>query len=789
MSKKYIFIAIIVVALIVAAIVTLLFQVGADEQIIANVLPRLEQRLGVDVEYRDASASLTGVVMTSVEMRSNAGRGVFARVDRVGITVRIGPLFWGKVDVTDIRLDGLSIPMGVGTGGVPLSDWHALFSRVLGVKTRAATSKKRSFPEISVGSASLAYDDGRFLGAITGISGQIGGEARAAFEADLVRLKHGTSSLIEGSHLELFHNPSNKEISIHLSKPSFQISITGESLMGLYKDAQSTGAELNDFFNKIAGVKGDRKEVGGNGNRRQILVNVTKATGAFVTKKSDEEDVKVDNVAVNVSKRIGDPIFIRAGGEWHRMDARWTIDGEVSREGSATLKIDVPDMPLSKSGALLLGSKYFKWQNAYADSSLVATLIPKRQEASLSGHISVTGIAIDHPRLASAPTEPLDLQGDFKISLYQNEKRIHLDRFLIARNLARATIRGDIWLDRFALDISVNVPPTSCQQVLAAMPKVLVPRIEGARLDGRIGMSLRLALDDTTPDEAELEAELDNTCRIETFGAVPAPDYLRGPFSYVAYTAEGEDLRLLSGPGTDRWVPLPQISPFVIEAVLTTEDGKFWHHDGITLPEIRRAISLNLKKQNLRHGASTITMQLAKNLFLTRERTIARKLQELFFVWYLESYFKKEEILELYLNVVEFGPSIYGIQDASEYYFGRQPVELNAMESVFLIKLLPSPIGRHRQYERGGPTDRMAKILGRVLKTMMDRGRLTAAEYAQALNQKLIFHKPGTPLPEPRLPVRRFIDPEQLNPAAFETLDDEEESPVSAEDTWDQTPD
>jgi len=190
---------------------------------------------------------------------------------------------------------------------------------------------------------------------------------------------------------------------------------------------------------------------------------------------------------------------------------------------------------------------------------------------------------------------------------------------------------------------------------------------------------------------------------------------------------------------------------------MTTEDGKFYTHAGVTVPEIRRAIELNLQKGEFSHGASTITMQLAKNLFLDRQRTLSRKLQELFFVWYLEKEFTKEEILELYLNVVEFGPSIYGVTDAAWHFFRREPYELSLLESVYLVKQMPSPVDRYKSYVRGKLLSSERKMLDRVIDRMCEREKITPAERDLAKETSLVFYREGDPLPEVRLPIARGI--------------------------------
>jgi membrane peptidoglycan carboxypeptidase len=307
-----------------------------------------------------------------------------------------------------------------------------------------------------------------------------------------------------------------------------------------------------------------------------------------------------------------------------------------------------------------------------------------------------------------------------------------------------------------AFDLRVALPPTACRQVLGAVPEPLRRPLDGVGLEGRIGFEVHLALDAVSPDATVLDGVLDNRCKISDFGSLPAPDDFRRLFAWMAYDDKGNRIRMLSGPGSDHWTAIGAISPYLSDAVLTTEDGKFESHQGLTLPELRTALAMNLRKGALDHGASTITMQLAKNLFLSRDRTVARKLQELFFTWYLESNFTKDEILELYFNVVEFGPSIYGVGPAARYYFGREPFELNLVESVFLVKLLPSPVARHNALKKeGGVSRKKMASLHRVMQVMFDRRRIFDAEYRLGLEQELVFYEEGDPLPEPRLVTRR----------------------------------
>src|SRR4030095_3467548 len=132
-------------------------------------------------------------------------------------------------------------------------------------------------------------------------------------------------------------------------------------------------------------------------------------------------------------------------------------------------------------------------------------------------------------------------------------------------------------------------------------------------------------------------------------------------------------------------------------SILTTEDNGFFKHRGWVSSEFRNALKRNLQRGGFRGGASSITMQMVKNVLLTQEKTLSRKLQELFLVWYLEQELPKERILELYLHAIEFGPRIYGIGAASRHYFGKKPGELNPIEGAFFSSILPSPKRRYVQ--------------------------------------------------------------------------------------------
>ena len=142
------------------------------------------------------------------------------------------------------------------------------------------------------------------------------------------------------------------------------------------------------------------------------------------------------------------------------------------------------------------------------------------------------------------------------------------------------------------------------------------------------------------------------------------------------------------------WVPLSAISPHLRRAVTAAEDAKFWNHEGFDWDGISNAMTKNIASGRLSAGGSTITQQLAKNLYLSPKKTFTRKFQEAILVWRLENTLSKGRILEIYLNVVEWGDGIFGVEAAARRYFGIAAAQLSQRQSAVLAAMLPAPLVR-----------------------------------------------------------------------------------------------
>ena len=216
----------------------------------------------------------------------------------------------------------------------------------------------------------------------------------------------------------------------------------------------------------------------------------------------------------------------------------------------------------------------------------------------------------------------------------------------------------------------------------------------------------------------------------------PVSDLADRKFSTVIQVRDwqGEYHPFVVGPGNSNWIPTSRIPAEMKWAVILAEDANFYKHEGIDVKAIKAAIKYDLEKKSLKRGASTITQQTAKNLFLSREKTVTRKLKELYLAWRMEQELTKGRIIEFYLNVVELGPMVYGIGHGARYYFGKPASALTPRECAFLAAMLPGPRVAYNPYRNLGKVLKRSEI---ILKLLRKNGVLNEAEYQAALASEL----------------------------------------------------
>jgi membrane peptidoglycan carboxypeptidase len=239
---------------------------------------------------------------------------------------------------------------------------------------------------------------------------------------------------------------------------------------------------------------------------------------------------------------------------------------------------------------------------------------------------------------------------------------------------------------------------------------------------------------------------------------------LSATFEQTVEYEPGKWMTFLVGPESPDWVPFSEISPHLINSIMTTEDSGFFKHHGFISSEFRSALQQNLQRGYFRLGASSISMQMVKNVLLSREKTLSRKLQEMFLTWYLEHQLTKERIMEIYFNVIEFGPGIYGIGRAARHYFGKSAKDLEPQEAAWFSSILPNPKRRYVQYchANGMLDSKWDAYIKRIMRRMHERGRLTDEEFATATATPLRFSRTeAMPERECMALVKRITTPPQ----------------------------
>ena len=227
-------------------------------------------------------------------------------------------------------------------------------------------------------------------------------------------------------------------------------------------------------------------------------------------------------------------------------------------------------------------------------------------------------------------------------------------------------------------------------------------------------------------------------------GCFPRFVDLKTQYPHVIYKGPGKSFSIeVKKSPPPNWVPLSQISKKAQGAVIVSEDWAFYTHPGYDEKQIREAIEESVEEGKLSRGASTITQQVVKNIYLSNQKSLVRKVREVWMATKLEKVLGKKRILELYLNIAEMGEGIFGVGKAADFYFHKTPAELSGKEGAFLAMLLPSPKKYSISYRQHALTPYARKIVHSILNKMVQAHYLTPeerdAEWAMPLSFEPVF--------------------------------------------------
>ena len=505
-------------------------------------------------------------------------------------------------------------------------------------------------------------------------------------------------------------------------------------------------------------MTGPFKKVEGNGGKR-IPVKMMDVDVNW--KMSDETEMNVEKASVEMSDETTKVSAVNVEAK--------SKHGHVGLEGVTAIKtMD------SLSGKAEKVSMSFKDMVATLTDVAVGKLVMKSEhvevearvrEASFPHDVSSSGMAVkltmdlttemrthfavtadsvsgQHKSVSKnvVATDRVSAEGDFEVKTFSTDEIVH--EWSLETVVKSGKVSVGIEVKRQKTDgrpnllaFAFTLRDTPCQSVLEAIPEAMRTELDGVVFDGNMEGTIVVNTLEEKDNDPFIYVRLDQKCKVKT---VPKriSDALNGrPFKRFIYTSSGELKEVTSGTGG---TPFPSISPYMAKAVVTTEDPGFWGHHGFDIEAIRNSLRENVKNRKFTRGASTIPMQLAKNMFLSRDKTATRKLQEFFLTMIIDQKMTKDKILEAYLNIVEFGPNLYGIGPASRHYFDTNPSQLSLGQSIFLSSILPRPRATYFNTD-GALNDGKKNQIALILDLMVRRNSITEEEARLAKEESIVF--------------------------------------------------
>ncbi len=374
-----------------------------------------------------------------------------------------------------------------------------------------------------------------------------------------------------------------------------------------------------------------------------------------------------------------------------------------------------------------------------------ATYASKSKRLQVDLDMEQFDVDLSNNIVASARLVGFKAKERIRLSADLKNKSLKLDRGLLEVN--GVPVEFSLTLDNRnntpSFDVGVDLRTTPMARLLRSVPGAEDLQITKDISSGALfalSFSMAGALEKPETWSPKLEHRIQGLDRPEVNSGL---ERLRVPFPYYPLTKEGRTKEPLTmGPNTDSWQSYKTIPYVLRRCVMVSEDSTFPFHNGVEVEEMRAAIQQAMESGERARGGSTITQQLVKNLFLTRDRTALRKAQELLLTFHLESALTKEEIFELYMNIIEWGPKIYGIKAAARHYFGRPPGRLTPKEMAYLATIIPNPPLFHAHYEQGYVPGSHVRKMHALLERLNRLGQLSSEALAQAKEQRIRFSKP-----------------------------------------------
>jgi hypothetical protein len=720
----------------------------------------VQDRTGLAITIEDVSVGFSGVTLGKLVLRSEDGKSVLVEVEEADVSVSMFSALWsGASAVTGAKLRGVD-----GELDMDSSAFAQLRARLAGRSPSSSDADpERARRELRVERFRLVVKQGNdeILAADGGevVAGQ--SELRAILSH--VRLSRPQLAVADARGVEVVLDRTG---GLRLKSANVSDALVSITPAGLLARARAAGTaraaddrpdeaaqdSAADPIAARAAADADQPAAGGS---LQALLGRIVPGAEIVLGRATFEQVDGDKRTpilrdVECTIRVEPDGAIRFTGRGDS-DGGGRFDTDMRiwpKDLRADGKITLTALPLTLLVPLLPSVPWFEPQNSKIDASLtIRAESPAR--VALDGSATLRNVGLSHERIAVTPVRGINASITGHGHWLPLARRLEVDSGTLALGKAQFEVKGAVELssEHFAFDIDANLPQTACTDAVRSIPHDLLGDMALAQWQGNIAGRLRFQADSRELDKTVLDVDIKDRCDFVVVPLIADLSRFSGPFLHSVTEPDGKVFELETGPGTSAWTPIEAISPFFVHAVLVHEDPQFFSHRGFSLINIRNALARDLRERRYAVGASTITMQLVKNVFLHREKTLARKIQEVLLTWWTERVMEKRDILELYFNVIEFGPGVYGIRDAAQHYWKRLPSELSPAEGVFLSTILPNPKRYHSYFEKNALSSGWAATMRSQMRRMGERGAYDAkaTEYGLAEIDTFKFVKEGAP--------------------------------------------
>ena len=419
---------------------------------------------------------------------------------------------------------------------------------------------------------------------------------------------------------------------------------------------------------------------------------------------------------------------------------RWQINGFADPRNK---KVDIYFSNID-TGAIKVPylDERFNLKSSFKSIRLNIQNIDKSEgELHIEGIASIDNLMINHPKIASKDVIIKKAQFDYRFLLgsdfvsIDSSSTVQFNKIKFHPFATYETESDTIY------KLKVTIPRMKAQEFISSLPDGLFTHFQGMEAEGNFEYKLDFAFNKNKPNKLVFDSNLKKeNLKITKYGEANL-NKLNGEFIYRAIIKNVLQRPVLIGSANPNYTSLDQMSPYLQKCVLTSEDPSFFTHRGFINEAFKQSILKNIRTKKFSRGASTISMQLIKNVFLTREKTVSRKLEEILLVYLLENnrIASKERMLEVYFNIIEWGPNVYGIGEASQFYFQKNPLDLSLKECLFLATIIPKPRKFMWQFDNEGNLKSFANQQEKFLGNLMLRRGLLSVDDTIFKSQELII--------------------------------------------------